>query len=240
MYYYVYKTTNLINEKFYYGVHMSVKSNDSYLGSGKLLRLAIDKYGVENFKKEIIKYFNTYEEALSFEKDIITPELIESIQCYNINIGGAGGSTKNHIKDFSKHKEAKSEEHKQKISNSLKGKSYLTDEGRKIISEKSKGNTARLGKKDSEETKLKKKESFAKSDKHAAHLKNVGPETRKIRSELIKIKRSTGWDPMKNPENRAKISKAKTGLKKLTKDGVTKMAKPGSEKWNDLIEKGFN
>lgn len=34
----VYKTTNLINKKIYIGVHSTRDINDSYLGSGKLLR----------------------------------------------------------------------------------------------------------------------------------------------------------------------------------------------------------
>jgi molecular chaperone GrpE (heat shock protein) len=62
---YFYKTTNIINEKFYYGVHSSDKDNDNYLGSGKLLLKAIKKYGRENFKREIIQFFDSFDDALS-------------------------------------------------------------------------------------------------------------------------------------------------------------------------------
>ena len=48
----IYKTTNLINGKFYVGKDAS--NNPNYYGSGLLLAKAIKKYGKENFKKEIL------------------------------------------------------------------------------------------------------------------------------------------------------------------------------------------
>lgn len=47
--YYVYRTTNLVNGKTYIGQHKSKDvMNDLYLGSGKLLKMSIEKYGKEN------------------------------------------------------------------------------------------------------------------------------------------------------------------------------------------------
>jgi hypothetical protein len=54
MYYLIYKITNLINNKIYIGKHITKDKNDDYMGSGKLITRAIEKYGLENFKKEII------------------------------------------------------------------------------------------------------------------------------------------------------------------------------------------
>ena len=50
----IYKTTNLINNKFYIG--QDFNDNPKYYGSGKLIKFAIKKYGKENFKKEILEY----------------------------------------------------------------------------------------------------------------------------------------------------------------------------------------
>jgi len=242
MYYYVYKTTNTINNKYYYGVHKSkVPLDNKYFGSGVLLRKAIEKYGEESFTKEVIEYFDTLEDAFEYERELLSEEHINSDLCYNLNIGGRGGSTRNHIKDYSWHLKPKTDEVKYKIGKSLEGKSYLTDEGRKIISEKSKGNTYKLGFKESQETKNRKKEAFAKSETHGLHLKNKSPETiEKMRKN--RIGKGVGDNnSMSSQVNRQKVSESKIGLKKLispNNEGF-KMAKVGSQKWHDLIKSGY-
>ena len=59
MYYgFVYITTNLINNKKYIGKRKirNVKSDSTYLGSGKDLKKDIELYGAENFKRDILEY----------------------------------------------------------------------------------------------------------------------------------------------------------------------------------------
>ena len=90
--FYLYKITNLINEKFYYGVHETENLEDGYMGSGKALRNAYEKYGIEHFKKEILEFFENKEEMYNREKEIVTNELIENPNCYNMVPGGSGGS----------------------------------------------------------------------------------------------------------------------------------------------------
>lgn len=55
MYGYIYITFNLINSKFYVGQKKSGEYlGNTYLGSGKLIKQAIKKYGVINFKNVFI------------------------------------------------------------------------------------------------------------------------------------------------------------------------------------------
>ena len=87
-YNYFYKITNLINDKFYYGIHSTNNLDDKYMGSGSAIRKAISKYGADNFKKEIIKYFDTFQEACDYEKEIVNKELLKNPDCYNLVEGG--------------------------------------------------------------------------------------------------------------------------------------------------------
>lgn len=92
MYHYVYKTINLINNKYYIGVHSTLKLNDGYLGSGQVIKDAIVKYGKSNFKIDILKYFETRELALLYEMEIITQDVISDPNSYNLIPGGANVS----------------------------------------------------------------------------------------------------------------------------------------------------
>jgi len=126
--YSVYKITNNINGKSYTGAHVTKNPNDDYMGSGKIIRQAIEKYGKENFSKEILYIADTEKEMYEKEK-----ELIEiGPRSYNIVEGGSGGWS---------------------YVNSL---GPISGETKKKISEAQKGeNSARWGKKQSEETKKK-------------------------------------------------------------------------------------
>lgn len=89
-YHIVYKTTNLINGRFYIGMHSTNKLNDNYLGSGWVLKDAINKYGRENFKKEILYIYNTRKEALTKEAEIVNETFIKDNNNYNLILGGNG------------------------------------------------------------------------------------------------------------------------------------------------------
>ena len=82
MYGYIYKTTNLINGKIYIGQHKSKVFDTKYVGSGTIIINAINKYGIENFKCELIEECDSYENLN--EKECYW---IEKLNCRNPEIG---------------------------------------------------------------------------------------------------------------------------------------------------------
>lgn len=100
-YYYIYKTTNVINDKYYIGMHSTDNLNDNYIGSGKHLKYAIEKYGINNFKTEIIEWLPNRTKLKDREREIVTEELINDKKCMNLKQGGYGGlSSDEHAKKF--------------------------------------------------------------------------------------------------------------------------------------------
>ena len=90
-YHYIYKTINQINGKFYIGMHSTNKLNDGYLGSGYKLRRSINKHGRENFKIEYLEFFDTRENLINREKELINDTLLKDPMCMNLVFGGNGG-----------------------------------------------------------------------------------------------------------------------------------------------------
>ena len=94
---FIYVTTNLINGKQYIGKCQYDRSNgwENYLGSGKILRAAINKYGIENFSREIIYEASSKEELNNAERKYIADNnACHSDSFYNIADGGSGGNTR--------------------------------------------------------------------------------------------------------------------------------------------------
>lgn len=85
---YIYRVENLLDGKFYYGIHSTDNLNDRYFAGGVLIRRAIKKHGIENFAREIIADYPTRKEVSEHEKSIVTMELIEDEMCYNLITGG--------------------------------------------------------------------------------------------------------------------------------------------------------
>jgi hypothetical protein len=90
-YFFIYKTINLINGKYYIGKHCTSNLKDGYIGSGTVLRRSIRKYGKENFKCEILEYLQSHEDLKVREREIVNEELIKDSLCMNLQLGGGGG-----------------------------------------------------------------------------------------------------------------------------------------------------
>ena len=89
----IYKTTNLVNGKIYIG--QDKNNNPNYYGSGKLLKLAIKKYGKQNFKKEILEECTSIDELN--EREIYWIGFFKSndrYTGYNISDGSKEGDRK--------------------------------------------------------------------------------------------------------------------------------------------------
>jgi group I intron endonuclease len=150
----IYKTTNLVNGKIYIGKDKN--NNPTYLGSGKILKLAIKKYGKENFTKETLEECLTEEVWLLREKYWI--KHFDSISTgYNIAEGGQGGDTisNNPNRDVIVNNHSKW----MVENNPTRGRKKSGDEiekWKKSFGDKSKGvNNPNYGKHHSEETKSK-------------------------------------------------------------------------------------
>ena len=91
MFYYLYQITNLVNNKIYVGVHKTKNLNDGYMGSGKVIKDAIAKHGIDNFKKDILEYFDNSDAMYAREKEVVTDDFLLREDVYNLRRGGDGG-----------------------------------------------------------------------------------------------------------------------------------------------------
>lgn len=90
IYYTIYETTNLVNGKKYRGRHKTENPNDDYLGSGNNMFLAIEKYGKENFFKEVIFFAFNSKFMCEIEREFVDSEWVSRKDTYNISLGGNG------------------------------------------------------------------------------------------------------------------------------------------------------
>ena len=186
---YVYQTTNLVNNKKYIGFSSKTPNNSiSYLGSGTLLSKSINKYGRENFKKEILKEFDNEDEARLFEEQCINNvNAVENTEYYNLTKGGYGG-----FSELAKERQ-RSPETRAKISEALRGQP-VSEKTKQILSEKLKGTKPwNTGKERSVETKEKlskalkgkpltqeHRENISKSQKGRVYRKSTCPHCGKV------------------------------------------------------------
>lgn len=155
--YFVYKTTNLITDEYYIGVHKQQKNYDYYLGSGLRLKRGVKKYGKHNFSRIDVHSYDNPSDAFTREKEILS-ECLSDPKCLNLCEGGLGGAhfqgrthteeTKQKLRQHSSGRRHSLETRK-KISDANRKRSPLSEKSRKKISE------TRKNQKHTEETKRK-------------------------------------------------------------------------------------
>lgn len=99
-------TICLVNNKQYIGVHETLNPDkfDGYLGNGVFInrpatykksktpfQCAVNKYGIDKFKRITLNIFDNKEEAYKLESELVTEEYIKREDTYNIKLGGEGG-----------------------------------------------------------------------------------------------------------------------------------------------------
>lgn len=211
--YYIYEIKNLINEKTYRGKRefwaykFEDVYSDKYMGSGKYLKYAQNKYGINNFSKHILTFAEDREELNLLE--------IQYIACgksigkceYNISKGGEGGfpyiSEEEKRKMYDKMRgrvawnkgKHHTEESKKRMSDSQKRRPPMSEEIKRKISEKNKGKK--------------------RTNEQRKHLSNV--------KKGIPIKHTNEWNKHIGEANKGKIlseeSRKKISQKKKGKNG---------------------
>jgi hypothetical protein len=61
------------------------------MGSGKILKAAQNKYGIQNFTKEILFVFNCSQDMFNQESKLVNDVFVADDNTYNIKTGGHGG-----------------------------------------------------------------------------------------------------------------------------------------------------
>ncbi len=215
----IYKTTNLINGKIYIG--QDSNNNPTYYGSGKLLKIAIKKYGKENFKKEILEECKN--EGHLNEREIFWIHNCDSINRkvgYNISDGSKEGDrkigheiVKNGIYNYWVEKYGKEEADKRreikigKLKNIGKEGNSLTKKGRYSIW----------------------LEKYGKEEADKRHK-----EWRLKISQFQQYKLESGWKH--SNESKEKIRKARLGTK-LSEETKEKLRKPKPKGFSEKISR---
>lgn len=177
---FIYLTTNLVNGKIYVGRHEFNRENKKYLGSGYKFRIALNKYGRENFKRKILRICYSEHELTIWEYIYIKKYHSQDRNIgYNIASGNVNTSEYNPAK-LPEVRKKMSVAAKKRLSNpenhNLWGK-HFSEESRRKMSENhadvSGKNNPMYGKHHTEETRRKMSESGKKkifTEEHKKHL----------------------------------------------------------------------
>lgn len=74
-------------------MHSTDNLNDGYVGSGKRLWYSINKHGKENHVCEILEFCKDRQSLKSRETEIVNEEMLQTLNCMNLALGGGGSSS---------------------------------------------------------------------------------------------------------------------------------------------------
>jgi len=97
VFYTAYKTTHLASGKTYIGVHKTKRTDDRYLGSGTYLKKAIRKHGAKAFKKDVLYIFDSEQEMLEKERELVDEAFVARRDTYNLSLGGLKVPDNTHV-----------------------------------------------------------------------------------------------------------------------------------------------
>lgn len=187
---------NLVNEKFYVGKHSTNDLDDGYMGSGTLLQKAICKYGIENFRKQILEFFDSEEAAYDYEESLVTEAFIQDENTYNLVKGGKGFDNQRLTKlwndpEFRARKSLEITMRNKKFLATEEGKKWRADLNKKIwTGRKHKEETKRkIGQTNSIKQKGEKNSQFGTMWITHPELK----ENKKIKKEEFQVWSDQGW-----------------------------------------------
>ena len=206
-YHFIYKTTNLINDKFYVGMHSTGDLEDGYFGSGKVINYSVNSHGIENHQVEILEFLSSREELKKREAEVVNEELLADPLCMNLKFGGEGGWDHwNNSPDWEWNGSLANKAVHQKTAESRKRRFTSDAEYREKQLARAKNartelakkypNGAYCGKKHSEETKQKMRKSknvgATNSQFGTCWIQN-GEETKKVNKEELNFWLNLGW-----------------------------------------------
>lgn len=209
---YIYETTNLLNNKKYRGSKKSDKFLDKYIyyGSGKAIKSAVKKYGIDNFSVVLLEEVDGTYKNLIDREDYYIKNLIDSYPhnlIYNISNGAFGGDT-----SFGKTDAEKKEIRRKQVKTCIEkygsiGFGLLDKNARHLMALKSASTKKKNNFKFSEETKHK-QGSFNRGKHLSEETKNNISNSLRNNPNVGKANRGKHL----SEEHRAKISASHIGI----------------------------
>ena len=193
MFYTIYKITHVSSGKTYIGKHQTDNLDDGYMGSGKHLKRAISKHGLDAFEKIILHVFDNENDMNAKEAELVTEEFCSRDDTYNLCPGGKGGwgyVNQHQLGGFSNHSYNGTKEHSISSRNgAISLNTKIPPTGKNLMEYQILNGNPFLGKNHSEETKRKIgeansiKQSGKNNSQYGLQWITNGLESKKIRKD---------------------------------------------------------